>query len=79
MIQIEDKGIHIKITHKGDYSTSNFMAFNETQLFQILNKLGVPWEEIEFMAEEMDEKGHNYAEFGRYKSFIYSKFQGGDN
>lgn len=46
---------------------------NKEQSSHYLSTLGVEVEEIEFAFQDMDSKDHNYAVFGIFNTFIFSK------
>lgn len=77
MIKVKDDGFNIKIEVKTDTHNRKFLAFGEVDLIQILvSECLISASEVEVMLREFEMKGHNYAEFGRYGNFTFSKFDG---
>lgn len=75
MIKVKDDGVNIKIEVKTDHGDRKFIAYGELELIQILvSECMISGSEVEAMLHQFDMKGHNYAEFGRYGAFIFSKF-----
>lgn len=76
MITVKDHGVNIQIKVKTDSQEKHLMAFSENELVNILLDLGVSFGDIAYMLQEFEMRGHNHAEFGYYKGFTFSKFQG---
>lgn len=76
MITVKDVGVNIQIVVKTDSHDKRFLAFSETELMSILLDLGVTVQDVQYMLQEFEMRGHNHAEFGFYKGFTFSKFEG---
>jgi len=77
MIKIKMAGQYYEMSYeKSNGSVMKMLAGNEDELASLLVSAGVSISDVIFCLETMEEKGHNYAEFGWMGGFVVSEFVG---
>lgn len=78
MTTVTRKGQVIEVRFKDENGTFfNYLAMNENDLMGTLIEVcGIPSDEVCYALDTMDDKGHDYCEFGMLGSFIFSKSKG---
>jgi len=77
MIKVKHVSQYFEMEYeKNNGSVMKMLAGNEDELTSLLVAAGVDISDVMVCLEQMDEKGHNYAEFGHFGSFVFSKFVG---
>lgn len=77
MIKIKQTGQYYEMSYeKTNGSVMKMLAGNEDELASLLVSAGVSISDVIFCFETMEEKGHNYAEFGWMGGFVASQFVG---
>lgn len=77
MFKVQDLGQFYRITVQNDTMSAVILVKDENELRQILvNENLTSNGDFEAMLKDFEMRGHNYAEFGRFGGYVFSRFEG---